>query len=333
MPDCSGGNVAQGADSSRLIGRSAVMCALREQARLAARFDEPVLIVGETGTGKELLAHYLHAHGPRGSRPLQTIHCAGLGADVLAAELFGHVAGAFTGASRDRAGRIRAADGSTVLLDELSETPQEFQAALLRVLEYGEIQPVGQDRPVRVDVRFVATSNRPLEHLSAGRGFRTDLYHRLAAFVLRIPALRERQEDIPELAEHFLETFAERYGAARKFSPGALVLLAGQRFPGNVRELRQAVLRAFAGCAEPTIGPEHVARALQDPCAPEPAANSASLEGVVRRHIRQTLRVAGGNLSQAARLLDIPRSTLQHYLVKYRVEPPERADRARRTAT
>lgn len=309
---------------SDLVGSSAVMRELRSAIESVAPFDEPVLILGETGTGKELVARAIHTASPRNERPLQIVHCAGLGGDILAAELFGHAAGSFTGATRSREGRIRAADGSSLVLDELTESPAAVQAALLRAIEYGEVQPVGRDRPLRTDVRFLATSNRSFDELNEGECLRQDLFHRLAGFVLRIPPLRGRREDIDELARHFLDQLAAQYGAERDLSEDAAALLATEPFPGNVRQLRQVMLRAYAASSSEELQPEDLTDAL-DVSIPadrgETSSGVVALESVVRRHIRKVLTAADGNLSRAARLLEIPRSTLQHYLVKYDVEP------------
>lgn len=312
-------------DRSLPIGISDATRELRRQIAIAARFEEPVLVVGETGVGKELVAAGIHRQSARRDRPLQVVQCAGISAEILAAELFGHRAGSFTGASRDRRGRIRAADGSTVVLDEVSETPGAFQAALLRVVEQREVQPVGVDRPVAVDARFVATSNRPLAQLAQGDGFRRDLFYRLASFVISIPPLRDRPSDIEPIANHLLEQLSARYGEARGLAPGGLELLRQHDYPGNVRELKQILIRAYACCGTDRIGVAEVRSALTMPGPRQPerdvAAPGPSLEAVIRCHIRETIRAAEGNLSEAARRLEVPRSTLQHYLVKYRVDP------------
>lgn len=321
-------------DTENLIGSSDASRHLRAQIDRVAAFDEPVLVIGETGVGKELVARSIHARSPRGHCPLQIIHCAGIGSDLLTAELFGHRRGAFTGAASDREGRIRAADGATVVLDEVTETTSDFQAALLRTIEQGEVQPVGMDAPIRVDVRFIATSNRPLGQLATGASFRLDLYHRLAAFVIEVPPLRERRGEIGELAACFLARLAARYGTPRTLDPAALALLELQPFPGNVRELRQVLLRAFAHARGERIDVAEIEEALfLAPLPPgAPPTPSTTLEQVIRDHIRHTLGLANGNLSEAARLLAVPRSTLQHYLVKYSVEAAPRGNRREATA-
>jgi DNA-binding NtrC family response regulator len=318
------------------IGNSDATGELCRQISIAARFDEPVLVVGETGVGKELVARAIHAHGERSDRPLQVVHCAGIPAEMLAAELFGHRAGSFTGANQDRRGRIRAAAGSTVVLDEVSETPCSFQAALLRVIEQREVQPVGVDAPVSVDARFVATSNRPVEELAAGEGFRRDLFYRLASFVIHVPPLRQRPADIAPIAAHFMERLCSRYGETRELSARALESLHGHPYPGNVRELKQVLVRAYAATEGRRIGSREILRALGavEPARPDGSAatSGGSLESVIRAHITATIRGADGNLSEAARRLEVPRSTLQHYLVKYRVGT-QADDDGRRAAT
>ena len=321
-------------NDSRFLGGSDATLQVRDRITVAALFAEPALVLGETGVGKELVAREIHARSSRSRAEARIVNCAGLSPDVLASELFGHRRGAFTGADRDRVGRIRAADGSTLILDEISEAPPSLQATVLRAVEYGEVQPVGSDSVFRVDVRFVATSNKTLSELSQG-SFRADLLHLLAAFVISIPPLVERLEDLDEIASAYLATLAAQYGYERYLSSGGLALLHQHTFPGNVRELRQILLRAYAASRDGVIAPGSVAAAIlpidrQPTCAtsdtePTPLA----LERVVRRYIRHAIAMADGNLSQAARLLEIPRSTLQHYLVKYRIQLPARGRAAR----
>ncbi|HJO02967.1 MAG TPA: sigma 54-interacting transcriptional regulator [Acidobacteriota bacterium] len=320
---------------SRLLGSSDAMCQLRDQISVAAQYMEPALVLGESGGGKELVARQIHAHSSRSQAAPEIVNCAGLSPDVLASELFGHRRGAFTGAERDRTGRIRVANGSTLVLDEISEAPPSLQAAVLRAVEYGEVQPVGCDTAFRVDVRFVATSNKTLTDLGGGVGFRADLLHRLAAFVILVPPLAERLDDIDEIAAAYLATLGIRYGRERQLSSGGLALLHQHTFPGNVRELRQILLRAYAASSEEIIAPAAVGEAIlpvdREPSSavPDSRPTSLALEEAVRGRILQAIAMADGNLSQAARPLEIPRSTLQHYLVKYRIEAPTRGRAAR----
>lgn len=319
-----------------LVGSSDSLSQVRDCIETAARYREPVLILGETGTGKELVAGAIHVRSDRRGAELVVMNCGAVPAELLISELFGHTAGSFTGADRDRPGLVRAAAGSSLLLDEISETPPTFQVTLLRAVERNEIRPVGSDRTIAADVRFMASSNRSLEDLSAQASpFRSDLLHRLAAFVIEIPPLRRRPEDIEPLALHLLERMAHRYGHRRRLEPGCLQLLADHPFPGNVRELRQVLFRAYAATEGAGIAPAAVDRALRVGPAPEPrldGGNAArtgaeesglALQPALKRQIERAVVVAAFNLSKAARLLEIPRSTLQHYLEKYGIETDE----------
>jgi DNA-binding NtrC family response regulator len=243
------------------------------------------------------------------------------------AELFGHERGAFTDAARARIGRLRAADGATLVLDEISEAPAALQAALLRVVEQGEVQPVGSERTVRVDVRLMASSNRPFDELSSGGVLRHDLLHRLAAFVVHKQPLRARPADIAPLACMFLERLFPNARSRPSLSAAALRRLEAYAYPGNVRELRQILVRAAAHADGLRIGALAVEIALADSplggaISADAAMNSAdvTLAGVIRRHLAATLDSTCGNLSAAARSLDVPRSTLQHYLSKFEIE-------------
>jgi anaerobic nitric oxide reductase transcription regulator len=235
-----------------IIGVSAAIAALRREIALVAASNLTVLVTGETGVGKELVAHHIHAASARHDEALIHVNCAALPVSIAESELFGHVAGAFTGATRDRAGKFEVADGGTLLLDEIGELPLELQPKLLRALQHGEIQRVGSDRVHHVNVRVIAATNRRLEEEVAAGRFRADLYHRLAAFPLQVPALRERRDDIPLLAAHFGDAAARRLGlAGARFTERARTLLESADWPGNVRELEnvvsRGVLRASAG--------------------------------------------------------------------------------------
>jgi transcriptional regulator with GAF, ATPase, and Fis domain len=311
---------------NELVGDSLHIRAIRTRVAGWARYTEPVLILGESGTGKEVVAHAVHAASSRRDRPLHVVNCAGLSGEVLMAELFGHDRGAFTGATRSRLGRLRAADGATLLLDEISEAPPALQAALLRVIENGEVQPVGSDQLAAVDVRILATSNRPFAELASGTAFRLDLLHRLAGLVVKITPLRDRPEDIAPLALRFLVGLATVTGRTLVLSPRAMRRLEEYTLPGNGRELRQILVRASAVTSGRRIDALAIESAIAD--SPVPGAHCASpatiedgtLAAVIRRHLTATLDATEGNLSAAARRLDVPRSTLQHYLVKYEIE-------------
>lgn len=236
-----------------LIGRSAAIRELREEIAYAGRSDAKVLITGESGVGKEVLARLVHRHSARARAQLVTINCAGLPESLLESELFGHVRGSFTGAYRDKAGLLELAHNGTIFMDEIGEMSLRMQAVLLRFLESGEIQRVGAERPqARVNVRVIAATNRNLIERIASKDFREDLYYRVNVIHLTVPPLRDRREDIPELLEHFLQHFSRRHNLATpRLADEALEALVGYRWPGNVRELKnfveRLVLRARSG--------------------------------------------------------------------------------------
>ncbi len=226
-----------------MIGNSSGMRELARMVRLVAPRDTTVLIEGETGTGKEVVSRAIHRLSPRSQKPFVTLNCAAIPEALLEAELFGHTRGAFTGAVQSRTGRIEAANGGTLFLDEIGEMPLPLQAKMLRFLENGELQKVGDNETVRVDVRVIAATHRDLERLSQERTFRLDLYHRLAVFPVVIPALRERTEDIPLLATHILNKLGETM-PQKRLSQSALEVFRGYDWPGNVRELGHVLERA-----------------------------------------------------------------------------------------
>jgi len=316
-----------------LVGDSPHLQAIRARVDCWSECLEPVLIVGESGTGKEVIARAVHAASSRRDKPLYVVNCAAFSHDVLMAELFGHERGAFTGATHTRRGRLRAADGATLLLDEISEAPPALQAALLRVIENGEVQPVGSDEVAPVDVRILATSNRPLPELVSGSAFRLDLFHRLAGLMVCVTPLRNRTEDIAPLAHMFLAELTSSCGRTLALSPRALQRLQEYSLPGNARELRQILVRASVGTADERIDALAIEAAIADSpvanaliASPESVAD-ATLAAIIRRHIIATLDATEGNLSAAARRLDVPRSTLQHYLVKYEIEREHQSSR------
>jgi DNA-binding NtrC family response regulator len=241
-----------------LVGSSEAMREVGRLVRMVAGRTTPVLIEGETGTGKEVVARALHRLSRRAAKPLVVLNCAAIPEALLEAELFGHVRGAFTGAVQSRTGRIEMADGGTLLLDEIGEMPLGMQAKMLRFLESGELQRVGENEMVRVDVRLIAATHQALEEQSAEGRFRLDLYHRLAVFPIELPALRERMEDMEELAEHFLERMG-REGPRKKGTPEALARLKEHVWPGNVRELMHVLERGVILAGErPVIGAEDI---------------------------------------------------------------------------
>jgi two-component system response regulator AtoC len=302
-----------------LLGESAAFRRLLEDAGRVAPRDVPVLLQGETGTGKELIASLLHGLGRRASGPLVRFNCAALPAELAEAELFGHTRGAFTGAERARAGFFAQADGGTLVLDEVGELPLAVQAKLLRALQEGEIQPIGAGKTVRVDARVVASTHRDLRaEVQAGR-FREDLYFRLAVVVLRLPPLRERREDIPLLARAFCQRIARRFDLPNaSLSPELLAALQARPWPGNVRELENTITRLLALSTDGELD----VNALEPGALPgvERGEHGAFRERVAafeRGLLEQALRDAGGNHSEAARSLGLSRVTLLDKLKRH----------------
>jgi DNA-binding NtrC family response regulator len=282
-------------------------------------------VLGESGTGKELVARAIHERSARADRPFVPLHCGALPREVFESELFGHEKGAFTGAVSLKPGLIELADGGTLFLDEIGEIEPDVQVKLLRVLETGTFFRVGGTRPRRVDVRVVAATNRDLAEAMRRGEFRQDLFYRINTITVSLPPLRERPDDIPLLARHFVEQHTT-YGAKR-LGAQALALLEGYAWPGNVRELLHAIERAVILAKgdeiEPGDLPPEVAGTA---AAPVPAsATAASLEAVERLHIVSTLRQVGGHRGKAAALLEIDPKTLYRKILVYRIEPAEYA--------
>jgi len=314
-------------DRPDIIGKSAPMKALLDMLAMVAPSDATVLITGESGTGKELIAKSLHYNSARKDHSLVTVNCAALTESLLESELFGHEKGAFTGAERRREGRFMHASGGTIFLDEVGETSSRMQAKLLRVLQEKEIQRVGSEAVLQVDVRVVAATNRDLEEdVQAGR-FREDLFYRLNVMNLVVPPLRERQEDIPLLAQHFLGKYARRNRkTVTGFAPLAMDMLLKYDWPGNVRELENAIERAVI-----LLSGEHVTekqlslRIVRQHPGHETAADTTitttdgtrTLEDMEKEAIVATLDAADGNKSEAARRLGISRKTLHNKLKAY----------------
>ncbi|UCG13104.1 MAG: sigma-54-dependent Fis family transcriptional regulator [Deltaproteobacteria bacterium] len=310
-----------------IIGRSAPMKELIDMVAMVAPSEATALITGESGTGKELVARSIHYNSGRREGALVIVNCAALTETLLESELFGHEKGAFTGADRRREGRFMQANRGTIFLDEIGEMAPIMQAKLLRVIQEREIQRVGSDETVQVDVRILAATNRDLqEDVSAG-GFREDLYYRLNVVTLRVPPLRERVDDIPMLAQHFLEKYSERNRKRVKgFTPLTMDMLLKYDWPGNVRELENAVERAiilvpgdYVTEAELPLSIIQSYRLKAEPkVPPQEFAHHASLEDIERHAILTTLEAAGGNKSETARRLGITRKTLHKKLQKYK---------------
>ncbi|MBX5482914.1 MAG: sigma-54-dependent Fis family transcriptional regulator [Myxococcaceae bacterium] len=308
-------------NGSQVVCESPKMQELFQRTARFARNDAPVVIIGESGSGKEVVARTLHANSERADEPFVAVNVAALPDELLESELFGHVRGAFTGALQAKEGLFEAADGGTLFLDEIGELPLALQAKLLRALQEGEIRRVGDTRSRQVDVRVVCATHRALDELVQQKLFREDLYYRLKVLTLRVPPLRERVEDILPLARGFLA--AERTPAVR-FSPAAERVLQSHRWPGNVRELQNAVKHAAALATGPVIGPELLPEEVQ-PAAPAPSPAPGekrkialrTLEEVEREYVLDVLAACGGAMTEAARVLGVGRNTLWRKLKRY----------------
>jgi DNA-binding NtrC family response regulator len=305
-----------------IVGRSQVMQELMRQLDLVARSRSTVLIRGETGTGKELAARAVHDRSAQRQMPLIRVNCAAIPEQLLESELFGHVRGAFTGADSNRKGRFALADGGSILLDEIGSLGPSLQPKLLRVLQEREIEPLGADRPQKVDVRVIAATNRDLSRMVAEGAFQQDLYYRLSVIPIEIPPLRERREDIPLLVEHFLEKHSRRLGKPIDgIDPGALAVLVDYDWPGNVRELENAVERAVVLAPGRAIGPESITVApavSRSPSAALPSSRlRANVEWAERESVRRALAHAGGVKKDAAERLGLSQRALSYYLSKY----------------
>jgi DNA-binding NtrC family response regulator len=314
----------------KILGQSRPMQALFRQMELVAPARANVLIVGESGTGKELVANAVHEHSPRRLKRFLPINCAAIPTEILESELFGHERGSFTGAAARKLGKFEVADGGTLFLDEIGELPLDMQAKLLRVIEQQEFMRVGGTETIRVDVRVVAATNADLEAAVAANRFRSDLYYRLKVVTLRIPPLRDRREDIPVLARHFLAIYSRENGREDlHFDVETMRCLVNARWEGNVRELRNLVESLAVLAPRSEIRPEDLpaeyrrgspaAEAFPERAAPEVGSPGLTMEEIERRAILQALERTGGNRTQAAGLLGIGLRTLQRKLKEYRL--------------
>ncbi len=304
-----------------LIGRSRGMLAVYKQIAHGAGSDAPVLITGETGTGKELIARALHHHSRRAARPFVPINCGALAEGLLESELFGHVRGSFTGALGDKKGVFEQADGGSIFLDEIGETTAGVQVRLLRVLEQGEVRPVGASRVLTVNVRVVAATNRDLERAVREGSFRQDLYYRLNVIRIAVPPLRDRREDIPLLAAHVLRDVATRGGPLRRLAPEALASLMSYAWPGNVRELENVLERLALGATGDSLEREDLPAVFRErPPATleEPLFDGLpSLEQMEKRYLAHVLETLKGNRTRAAEVLGIDRRTLYRMMERF----------------
>jgi DNA-binding NtrC family response regulator len=312
-----------------IIGRTAGMLAVYKQIAYAADSSAPVLIQGESGTGKELVARAIHAHGARAVRPFVAVNCGAITETLLESELFGHVRGAFTGAVADRKGVFEQAHGGTVFLDEIGDMPAAMQVKLLRVLQDGEVRPVGGNRAIQTDARVVAATNVDLDRSVAEQRFRQDLYYRLSVIVIRIPPIRERREDIPLLIDQFVRNASSRTGRPVVISPDAVTALTSYRWPGNVRELENTIERLVVfsrGRIEVADLPEAV---LAAPSLEERMFQDLpTLDELERRYLIHVLEAVGGNRSRAAEAMGIDRRTLYRMAERLGVALKDEAERA-----
>jgi two-component system response regulator AtoC len=309
---------------SSLVGRSPKMLDVYKKIAMVADSRSTVLVCGESGTGKELVARAIHCNGPRAAERFYAINCGGLAESLLETELFGHVRGSFTGAIENKRGIFEEASGGTVFLDEVSEMSPALQVKVLRILEEQEVRPIGSNQVIKVDVRIIAASNRNLAELVEEGKFRQDLYYRLRVIEIDLPPLRDRLEDIPLLVEHFLKKFGYERGREFSISPYALSALMSYEWPGNVREIENALESAAAMSRSGTISPEN----LPSKVRAEPAegnrlldfyAGLPSLAEMERRYLAHVLKSTGGNKARAASVLGINRRTLYRKIEEYKI--------------
>jgi DNA-binding NtrC family response regulator len=314
---------------SQLVGRDAKMIAIYKTIGTLARSRAPVLIRGETGTGKELIARAIHFNSANAEEPFVAVNCTAVPEQLLESELFGHVRGAFTGATGDRKGRFELAGQGTIFLDEIGDTSPAFQAKLLRVLQEREFHPLGAERPRRTEARVVAATHRDLETLVAAGQFREDLYFRLRVVEITVPPLRERRGDIAPLAQHLLAKAArELHRGQMRLAPDAGRVLESQEWPGNVRELENALLRAVALSTGSTIAAAELSARMPSaetkPAASAPDRAAQTLDEIERAAVERVLRETGWNKRQTCRVLGISRPRLDRILERHGIVVTER---------
>jgi DNA-binding NtrC family response regulator len=307
-----------------MVGRSRGMQEVIRTAEVVAQSKSTVLIMGETGTGKEMVARAIHYHRAQREMPLIKVNCAAIPETLLESELFGHVRGAYTGATTSKRGKFALADGGTIFLDEIGTMSAALQSKLLRVLQEREFEPLGSERTQRVEVRVIAATNRDLHQMVSDGRFQEDLFYRLNVIPVHIPPLRERREDIPVLVEHFIAKHAPRVGKRIDgIAPGVMEALQASDWPGNVRELENTIERAVVLCQSAIIGPDLV-RIVGPQGSPPPGLPSLNLRQNIdwteRETVKRALEAAGGVKKDAAEAMGISQRALSYYLAKHRVE-------------
>jgi two-component system response regulator GlrR len=318
------GSVAVKEDwASGIITRNQAMKETLSQAKMVAATDARVLITGDSGTGKELLARAIHNASPRHEKPFVAINCSAMAEDLLESELFGHEKGAFTGATRSHKGLFQAAEGGTLLLDEIGDMPMRLQVKLLRVLQEHQVRPVGSTDAIRIDVRVISATHRNLQDLMAQGCFREDLYYRLNVVNIKIPTLDQRREDIPLLVAHFLQQIAREAGQERKvYAPEAVEMLVMAEWPGNIRQLFNVVRQNVALSRSPVISAELVQQSLGEHAGKLLSFTDARDE-FTRNYLSQILQITTGNVSQAARLAKRNRTDFYKLLARHDLNPDQ----------
>jgi len=309
--------------ASQIITRNQGMKEVMQQAKMVAATDARVLITGESGTGKELLAQAIHNASPRHIKPFTAINCSAMAENLLESELFGHEKGAFTGATRTHKGLFQAAEGGTLLLDEIGDMPMRLQVKLLRVLQENQVRPVGSTEALQVDVRVISATHRDLQDLMRQGQFREDLYYRLNVVNIKIPTLDDRREDIPLLVANFLQIIAQEAGQERKvYAPEAVEMLVTAEWPGNVRQLYNIVRQNVALSRSPVISGELVQQSLGEH-AGKLASFSDARDEFTRNYLSQILQITMGNVSQAARLAKRNRTDFYKLLARHELNPDQ----------
>ena len=309
--------------ASEIITRNQAMTEILQQAKMVAATDARVLITGESGTGKELLAKAIHNASPRHDQPFVAINCGAMAENLLESELFGHEKGAFTGATSSHDGLFRAADGGTLMLDEIGDMPMRLQVKLLRVLQENQVRPVGSTKALHIDVRIISSTHRNLQNLMKESRFREDLYYRLNVVNIQLPVLDDRREDIPLLVANFLQVIGNEAGQERKvYAPEAVEMLVTAEWPGNIRQLYNIVRQNVALSRSPVISAELVQQSLGEH-AGKLASFSDARNEFTRNYLSQILQITTGNVSQAARLAKRNRTDFYKLLARHELNPDQ----------